>query len=67
MAQSLIRKNQLHPDIADLVHQYGSGYFVPMNSTIAVVLSSGVSGIVNVTQSQYNTITPISGVLYIII
>jgi hypothetical protein len=29
MSRSLIRKNQLHPDIADLVGEYGSGYFVP--------------------------------------
>jgi hypothetical protein len=28
MSKSLIRKNQLHPDIADLVAQYGSGLFV---------------------------------------
>jgi len=28
MSRSLIRKNQLHPDIADLVGQYGSGFFV---------------------------------------
>jgi hypothetical protein len=27
MSRSLIRKNQLHPDIADLVGQYGSGFF----------------------------------------
>lgn len=28
MSKSLIRKNQLHPDISDLVGQYGSGFFV---------------------------------------
>jgi hypothetical protein len=28
MAKSLIRKNQLHPDVGDLVSGYGSGYFV---------------------------------------
>lgn len=28
MSKSLIRKNQLHPDIADLVSEYGSGFFV---------------------------------------
>jgi hypothetical protein len=27
MSKSLIRKNQLDPDISDLVGQYGSGYF----------------------------------------
>lgn len=28
MSKSLIRKNQLHPDVGDLVSGYGSGYFV---------------------------------------
>lgn len=28
MAKSLIRKNQLHPDIADLISGYGSNFFV---------------------------------------
>jgi hypothetical protein len=28
MPKSLIRKNQLHPDVGDLVSGYGSGYFV---------------------------------------
>jgi hypothetical protein len=28
MSKSLIRKNQLHPDISDLVGQYGSGFFI---------------------------------------
>lgn len=28
MSKSLIRKNQLHPDISDLIGQYGSGFFI---------------------------------------
>jgi hypothetical protein len=31
MSKSLIRKTQLHPDISDLVGQYGSGYFTPLS------------------------------------
>lgn len=46
MNKSLIRKNQLHPDISDLVGQYGSGYFISSNQ------SSALSGIVYITGDQ---------------
>jgi len=32
MSKSLIRKNQLHPDISDLVRDYGSNFFVDSNN-----------------------------------
>jgi len=64
MSRSLIRKNQLHPDISDLVSGYGTGFFVTpqqLNEAIDVsqqiitqgaVLVSGnqnISGIKNFT------------------
>jgi len=41
MSRSLIRKNQLHPDITDLVGQYGSGYFASNASVDLAVLTTG--------------------------
>jgi len=35
MAKSLIRKNQLHPDIADLVSGYGSNFFISQSNLTA--------------------------------
>jgi hypothetical protein len=53
MSRSLIRKNQLHPDISDLVGEYGSGYFI---SDEQVVYTSGdqtISGNKNFIANQY--------------
>lgn len=42
MSRSLIRKNQLHPDIADLVSGYGTGFFVtPVQLEDAVNIAQG--------------------------
>lgn len=53
MPISLIKKNQLDPDINDLVGQYGSGYF----------LSTGVSG--QLTNLVITALSGFSGVLTI--
>jgi len=47
MSRSLIRKNQLHPDIADLVGQYGSGFFVSDANDQTVYISGNqtISGV----------------------
>jgi hypothetical protein len=45
MSKSLIRKNQLHPDINDLVGQYGSGYFSSNNSTVLITGNQTISGV----------------------
>ena len=63
MSKSLIRKNQLHPDISDLISGYGDNYFITpaeLNSGIAsaqltqgAVLISGnqtISGLKNFTR-----------------
>jgi hypothetical protein len=54
MPKSLIRKNQLHPDIADLVSQYGTGIFASndqlIQSQLAFITITGnqtISGIKN--------------------
>jgi len=44
MSKSLIRKNQLHPDINDLVGQYGSGYFPSKNSTVFTTGNQTIGG-----------------------
>ena len=44
MSRSLIRKNQLHPDINDLVGQYGSGYFPSKNSTVFTTGNQTIGG-----------------------
>jgi hypothetical protein len=43
MSKSLIRKNQLHPDIADLVSQYGNDFFVTPDE-LAEALSNYTPG-----------------------
>jgi hypothetical protein len=40
MAKSLIRKNQLHPDLADLVSGYGSDFFVTREELQGLSLNS---------------------------
>jgi hypothetical protein len=35
MSKSLIRKNQLHPDISDLVRDYGSAFFLDVQNLVA--------------------------------
>jgi hypothetical protein len=54
MSKSLIRKNQLHPDINDLVGQYGSGYFTSINNLITTgqVLQNQLNTAVYITGSQ---------------
>lgn len=58
MSKSLIRKNQLHPDITDLVGQYGSGYFISISSSgdiinsLAEVVSGDFANTVRVTGDQ---------------
>jgi hypothetical protein len=44
MSKSLIRKNQLHPDINDLVGQYGSGYFISNQSVVYTTGNQTISG-----------------------
>jgi hypothetical protein len=44
MSKSLIRKNQLHPDIADLVGQYGSGFFISNDSAVFTTGDQTISG-----------------------
>jgi hypothetical protein len=46
MSKSLIRKNQLDPDVSGLVGEYGSGYFLPINISgqILNILYSTISG-----------------------
>ena len=44
MSRSLIRKTQLHPDINDLVGQYGSGYFTNSIFTVNITGSQNISG-----------------------
>ena len=45
MSRSLIRKNQLHPDIADLVGQYGSGFFVSDEQVVYISGNQTISGV----------------------
>jgi hypothetical protein len=43
MSKSLIRKNQLHPDISDLVSGYGTGFFVtPVQLNNAIDISQQI-------------------------
>ena len=44
MSRSLIRKNQLHPDIADLVGQYGSGFFASDAQVVYISGNQTISG-----------------------
>lgn len=45
MSRSLIRKNQLHPDIADLVGQYGSGFFISDEVVVYISGNQTISGV----------------------
>lgn len=49
MSRSLIRKNQLHPDIADLVGQYGSGFFQPRSKSVLITGNQTIDDIKNFT------------------
>lgn len=49
MSRSLIRKNQLHPDIADLVGQYGSGFFQSKYETVLLTGNQTIDGVKNFT------------------
>jgi hypothetical protein len=57
MARSLIRKVQIHPDISDLIGQYGSGYFYPVSSGLAAssLSSSGYATYVSLNNSGFLT------------
>lgn len=44
MSRSLIRKNQLHPDMVDLVGQYGSGFFASNGQTVYTSGNQRISG-----------------------
>lgn len=50
MAKSLIRKNQLHPDIFDLVSGYGDQLFITINELNQAI--STISGVVYTTGNQ---------------
>ena len=55
MAKSLIRKNQLHPDIIDLVSGYGTGFFVTpdqLNNAIDVSQQIITQGAVLISGNQ---------------
>jgi hypothetical protein len=56
MSRSLIRKNQLHPDIADLISGYGDNFFItPIELTQSLInLQAGlpIEGIVYTTGNQ---------------
>jgi hypothetical protein len=56
MSRSLIRKNQLHPDIADLISGYGDNFFItPIELTQSLInLQAGlpIQGIVYTTGNQ---------------
>jgi hypothetical protein len=58
MSKSLIRKNQLHPDITDLVGQYGSGYFISISSSgdlingLEKIISQDFESTVKITSDQ---------------
>ena len=58
MSKSLIRKNQLHPDISDLVRDYGSNFFV--DSDNLEVTGSTLQNQINNLGSTY--VTRVSGV-----
>ena len=55
MSKSLIRKNQLHPDISDLVFEYGSNFFVLYDdfiNQVNLIQSSIPVNFVNTTGNQ---------------
>jgi hypothetical protein len=45
MAKSLIRKNQLHPDISDLVGQYGSGFFITSGQVSGISVGTAAASL----------------------
>jgi hypothetical protein len=45
MSRSLIRKTQLHPDVSDLVGQYGSGYFISNQAVVYQTGNQTISGL----------------------
>jgi hypothetical protein len=52
MAKSLIRKNQLHPDVADLISGYGNDFFVTPDDLNNIVYTTGsqtINGVKNFT------------------
>jgi hypothetical protein len=53
MSRSLIRKNQLHPDIADLVGEYGSGLFISDEQVVYTSGNQTISGNKNFIANQY--------------
>ena len=44
MSKSLIRKNQLHPDIADLISGYGSQFFIGNSQAVFVTGNQTIGG-----------------------
>jgi hypothetical protein len=58
MSKSLIRKTQLHPDISDLVGEYGSGYFLSLDvsgelvNNLSEVISGDFENTVRITGNQ---------------
>lgn len=53
MSKSLIRKNQLDPDISDLISGYGNNFFVSP-SEVNVIVSENISNIGNVVYATGN-------------
>lgn len=47
MSKSLIRKNQLHPDVSEIVGEYGSGYFSSDINTVHITGDQTISGVKN--------------------
>lgn len=45
MSRSLIRKTQLHPDVSDLVGEYGSGYFISNQTVVYQTGNQTISGV----------------------
>lgn len=58
MSRSLIRKNQLHPDISDLVRDYGNNFFIDIENLIQTgsVLSLDISTTGTILQTQINNL-----------
>jgi len=66
MSKSLIRKNQLHPDISDLIGDYGSNFFVTpsqLNSGVNSIQSVYITGFQNVSGvKNFNNRPTFSGI-----
>ena len=53
MSRSLIRKNQLHPDIADLVSGYGDNFFItPAELDSTIIAAQSAQGAVVISGNQ---------------